>query len=432
VATLDPRDRLSARVLVVDDDPTIRTALAEAIRELGLAEVSVAASAEDAIGRLESESAPDLVITDLRMRALDGMDLLRLVKSRSPESRVVLMTAYHDVGTAVDAMREGASDFLCKPFDLSTLRDLVSRLLGARREQSLEVGATKFGPAILEAGSSDSPSAQLLADRYELLEEVGRGATATVYRAMDRRHDRSVAVKVMRREVARSIGVDRFLGEITIAASLQHPHVLTLIDSGRRNGVPFYVMPYIPGPSLRRRLDDGRMEIGEAVTMLRDIADALAAAHALDIVHRDVKPENVLLSGRHAWVADFGVARALRGAADSGSTLTGALIGTPLYMAPEQALAAGDVDPRADIYALGVMGWEMLAGKPPFSGPTARAVLTAHMTAAPEPLRELRPEVPGMLDDTVMRCLSKDPEDRWQAAAELSRGFDRCLARMHA
>jgi serine/threonine protein kinase len=192
------------------------------------------------------------------------------------------------------------------------------------------------------------------------------------------------------------------------------------------------VMPYIPGPSLRRRLDDGRMEIGEAVTMLRDIADALAAAHALDIVHRDVKPENVLLSGRHAWVADFGVARALRGAADSGSTLTGALIGTPLYMAPEQALAAGDVDPRADIYALGVMGWEMLAGKPPFSGPTARAVLTAHMTAAPEPLRELRPEVPGMLDDTVMRCLSKDPEDRWQAAAELSRGFDRCLARMHA
>lgn len=424
----NPGERLSARVLVVDDDPTIRTALAEAIREIGRAEVSVASSAEDAIARLERGGAPDLVITDLRMRALDGMDLLRLVKSRSPETEVVLMTAYHDVGTAVDAMREGASDFLCKPFDLSTLRELVARLLGAERTGVTGSGSGGGSASIGTGAHAAGAAPELLGERYELLEEAGRGATATVYRARDLRHDRSVAVKVMRREVARSIGVDRFLGEIMIAARLQHPHVLTLIDSGRWNGVPFYVMPFIAGPSLRKRLDRGPLDMDAAVVMIQDMADALAVAHELGIVHRDVKPENVLLSGRHAWVADFGVARALRGAADMGSTLTGALIGTPLYMAPEQAFAAGEVDPRADLYALGVMAYEMLAGEPPFRGTTARAILTAHMVEEPEPLRSRRPDVPETLEETVMRCLRKDPDDRWQDGVTLSRSLERSLS----
>jgi len=170
------------------------------------------------------------------------------------------------------------------------------------------------------------------------------------------------------------------------------------------------------------------METDAAVVMIQDMADALAAAHELGIVHRDVKPENVLLSGRHAWVADFGVARALRGAADTGSTLTGALIGTPLYMAPEQAFAAGEVDPRADLYALGVMAYEMLAGEPPFRGKTARAILTAHMVEEPEPLRSRRPDVPEILEETIMRCLRKDPDDRWQDGVSLSRSLERSLS----
>ena len=264
----------------------------------------------------------------------------------------------------------------------------------------------------------------LLAGRYALESEVGHGAMAVVYRARDRKHDRDVAVKLLRREVALSLGVDRFLEEIRIAARLHHPHILTLIDSGELNGAPYFVMPFVAGLSLRRwLLEHRRMPAAVAAALLRDVADALAAAHTAGIVHRDVKPENVLLSGQHAWVADFGVAKALGGAAAVGSTLTGTMIGTPLYMAPEQGYGDDGVDGRADIYALGVVAYELLCGEPPFNGTNATAVLAAHLTAEAPPPRARRPDIPSGLEDVVMKCLAKDPRHRWPDAASLARGF---------
>lgn len=358
------------------------------------------------------------------------------------------MTAYHDVGTAVSALREGAADFLCKPFDLRELRAVLGRLLGppAGRAEATdarpgavrpargpidvtEQGATAGAASQSRAAPAQGRRAALLADRYEIEEEVGRGAMATVFRARDHRHGRSVAVKVLRKEVASSIGVDRFLGEIRIAARLHHPHILTLIDSGRQEGVPFYVMPFVDGPSLRCLLEDrGPMPVSRAAALLGDIADALGAAHALGIVHRDVKPENVLLSGRHGWVADFGVAKALWDAAGAGSTLTGTAIGTPIYMAPEQVAGGADVDQRADIYALGVLAFEMLSGRPPFTGPGTRAVLAAHLSAEPPSLRGLQPRVPAGLEETVMMCLAKDPDRRWPDTGSLSRSLSEFVA----
>jgi serine/threonine protein kinase len=205
-----------------------------------------------------------------------------------------------------------------------------------------------------------------------------------VFRARDARHDRHVAVKVLRQGVAASIAGDRFLREIQITARLHHPHCLTLIDSGEWNGAPFFVMPFVDGPSLRKLLDaEGRVPASRVAGLLRDVASALAAAHAIGIVHRDVKPENVLLSGPHAWVTDFGVARALGDAADARATSIGSAIGTPEYMAPEQCTGATDVDHRADICALGVVAYELLSGRSPFSRDSVRAILAAHLTAEP-------------------------------------------------
>lgn len=398
---------MNPRILVVDDDAAIRSTLSEALADGGAAEIGVAASAEEAIRILDGSAVPDIVLTDIRMRGLDGLDLLRVVRQRAPTCKVVLMTAYHDVGTAVSAMREGAADFLCKPFDLHELRQTLDRLLHTQ-------------PA------SGGGGIGVMGERYTLEEEVGRGAMAVVYRARDHRHDRDVAVKLLRREVALSIGVDRFLDEIRITARLQHPHILTLIDSGRWDGVPFFVVPLIRGPSLRRwSVDHGPMPVAMAAALLRDVADALAAAHASGIVHRDVKPENVLLSDRHAWVADFGVARALRGAAAVGSTLTGTVVGTPIYMAPEQAGGEETLDGRADIYSLGIVAYELLCGEPPFAGSSPQSILAAHLTRDPQPLGTRRPGLPAGLEEIVMRCLSKDPDRRWAHADSLARSFGR-------
>lgn len=417
---------MSARILIVDDDAAIRLALAEALRDGDTAEIDVASSAEEALRMFDAQAPPDIVLTDLRMQGLDGMDLLHALRQRSPSSRVVLMTAYHDVGTAVRAMREGASDFLCKPFDLNAVRAVLSRLLGSSRVAT-EGGHAPLGrPRAESTAPGDNSPRIVLAERYVVEGEIGHGAMATVFRARDARHDRSVAVKVLRREVAAAIGADRFLREIRMTASLHHPHVLTLIDSGEWDGVPFFVMPFVDGLSLRRRLEDGGPMRGvEAAALLRDVADALATAHALGIVHRDVKPENVLLSGRHAWVADLGVACALWGAVEANSTTPGTAVGTPSYMAPEQALGDEEIDHRADIYALGVLGYELLTGQPPFTGSTARAILASHVSAEATPLRALRPEIPVELEAAVHKCLAKEPGDRWPDAETLSRRFAR-------
>ena len=259
-----------------------------------------------------------------------------------------------------------------------------------------------------------------LASRYSIEREVGAGGMATVYLAEDLKHHRQVAIKVLKPEYAATVGPERFLREIEIAAQLHHPHILPLHDSGDAGGFLYFVMPYVPERSLRSRLDtEGRLPIADAVRVLRDVADALAHAHQRGVVHRDIKPENVLLSGHHALVTDFGVAKAMSEAAD-GQHLTGAgiTLGTPTYMAPEQAAAEPNLDHRLDIYALGVLAYEMLTGRPPFERPTVPQLLTAHMTQAADPVSRHRDDVPPELEQVVMRCLEKEPADRLQSAEE--------------
>ncbi len=260
-----------------------------------------------------------------------------------------------------------------------------------------------------------------LTKRYALDREIGSGGMATVYLAEDLKHHRKVAVKVLRPELAASMGSDRFFREIEIAAQLQHPHILPLLDYGEADGLLYYVMPYVEGESLRERLvRHGELPIPEAARILSEVADALAYAHARGVVHRDIKPDNVLLSGRHALVTDFGVAKAVSEATGRQQlTTAGVSLGTPAYMAPEQAAADPQTDHRADIYALGVVGYEMLAGVAPFTGPTAQAVLSAHMTQDPQPVVQRRASVPPLFAEVIMRCLAKRPSDRWQRAAEV-------------
>ncbi|MCH7716791.1 MAG: serine/threonine protein kinase, partial [Gemmatimonadetes bacterium] len=260
-----------------------------------------------------------------------------------------------------------------------------------------------------------------LADRYAIEREIGQGGMATVYLAEDVKHHRKVAVKVLRPELAAVLGADRFLREIDIAAKLQHPHILTLIDSGEADGFLYYVMPFVDGESLRSKLAREReLPMQEAVRIIREVVDALVNAHAIGVVHRDIKPDNVLLSGRHAVVTDFGIAKAVSEATGAQQiTTAGVALGTPAYMAPEQAVADPNVDHRADIYAVGVMAYEMLAGEPPFAGANPQAVLSAHVTETPKAVTESRTTVSPELGAVIMKCLEKKPADRWQSAEEL-------------
>ena len=260
-----------------------------------------------------------------------------------------------------------------------------------------------------------------LADRYRIERELGSGGMATVYLAQDLKHERRVAVKVLRPELAAALGPDRFHREIKIAANLHHPHILPLYDSGEADGFLYYVMPYEEGQSLRDRLaHEGELPITEAVRILRDVADALAHAHKHGVVHRDIKPDNVLLSERHALVTDFGVAKAVSEATGTQQLTTeGVALGTPAYMSPEQAAADRRIDHRADIYAVGALAYELLTGRPPFVGTSPQEVLAAHVTQAVEPITKHRETVPPALAQLVMRCLEKKPADRWQTAEQL-------------
>ncbi len=244
---------------------------------------------------------------------------------------------------------------------------------------------------------------------------------ATVYLAEDLKHDRKVAVKVLRPELAAALGPDRFTREIRIAARLQHPHILPLLDSGQADGFLFYVMPYVDGQSLRDRLArEGELPVHEAVRLLVEITDALAFAHAQGVVHRDIKPDNILLSGRHALVMDFGVAKAVSEATGRHTlTSVGVALGTPAYMAPEQATADPNIDHRVDIYAVGVMAYELLSGRTPFQGLTPQQMLAAHVTEDPAPVGRYRPSLSPALQAVVMRCLAKHASDRWQTAQDL-------------
>jgi tRNA A-37 threonylcarbamoyl transferase component Bud32 len=259
-----------------------------------------------------------------------------------------------------------------------------------------------------------------LADRYAVESEIGRGGMATVYLAEDLKHKRKVAIKVLHPELAASAGGDRFLREIEIAAGLEHAHILSLIDSGEADGLLYFVMPYVEGESLRDRLERERqLPIDEAIRIAREVADGLGHAHRQGVVHRDIKPANVLLSEGHALIADFGVARAVS-VEGQALTRTGLAVGTPSYMSPEQAAGTEEVGARSDLYALGCMLYEMLAGEPPLTGPTPQATATLRLTETATSLPVLRETVPGGLDRVVSRALAKSPADRYGTVEELA------------
>jgi serine/threonine-protein kinase len=252
-----------------------------------------------------------------------------------------------------------------------------------------------------------------LADRYDVERKLGEGGMAGVYLAQDRRHGRQVAVKVLREDVSAAVGADRFLHEVQVAANLQHPHILALYDSGEAKGLLYYVMPYVEGESLRQRLErEGRLPMPEAVRIAREAAEALAYAHRLGIVHRDVKPENILLLDGHALVADFGIARATDVPHEGKLTHPGVVIGTPEYMSPEQASGESHIDGRSDVYSLGCVLYEMLAGDPPFQGRSATTLLARHSLEQVPALRIVRESIPEELEETVLGALGKTPADR--------------------
>jgi Tol biopolymer transport system component/tRNA A-37 threonylcarbamoyl transferase component Bud32 len=334
---------------------------------------------------------------------------------------------------AVDAILQAA--LACEP---ERREAVVAAACGA--DEALRVEITSLLAAHIETADDflERPAAEALATppiagrlatalarRYAIEREIARGGMATVYLARDLRHGRQVAIKVLREELAAAVGAERFLAEIRVTASLQHPHILPLFDSGNADGLLWYAMPFVEGETLRSRLArEGPLPVADAMRLAREVADALEHAHTRGIVHRDVKPENVLLQDGHALVADFGIALALEQAGGERITRTGFALGTPQYMAPEQAAGERALDARVDVYALGAVLHEMLAGEPPFAAPTRQAVVRRMMHELPPALTMLRPDVTPFVDAAVRRALAKRPDDRFRSAA----AFDRALA----
>jgi serine/threonine-protein kinase len=335
---------------------------------------------------------------------------------------------------AVDAILRGA---LAREADLreAFVRDACAGDEALRREvASLLSAHDRMTENFLErpvvealAGTPIAPShaernavrlAEALADRYAIEGEIARGGMASVHLARDLKHGRRVAIKVMRDEVSAAVGAERFLEEIRVTALLQHPHILPLFDSGSVGGLLWYAMPFVEGETLRSRLTrEGRLPVDDAVRLAGEVADALEHAHARGIVHRDIKPENVLLQEGHALVADFGIALALEHAGGERLTRTGLTLGTPQYMAPEQAAGERAIDARADVYALGTMVYEMLVGEPPFASGSRQAVLLRILREPAPALATLRPDVSPSLDAAVRQALEKRPDRRFAGAA---------------
>ena len=260
-----------------------------------------------------------------------------------------------------------------------------------------------------------------LGDRYRIERELGQGGMATVYLAEDLKHDRKVAIKVLRPELAAALGAERFLAEIRTTAKLQHPHILPLLDSGDADGLLYYVMPLAQGESLHDRLArEKQLPIDETIRIIQQVASGLDFAHRHGVIHRDIKPDNILLHDGEALLADFGIALALRDADRTRLTETGLSLGTPQYMSPEQALSERDLDARADVYSLGAVTYEMLAGEPPVSGSTSRAIIAKLLTERPTSVRLLRDSVPPSVDRALMRALEKTPTDRFGTAREFA------------
>ncbi|MGB5526383.1 MAG: protein kinase, partial [Gemmatimonadota bacterium] len=267
-----------------------------------------------------------------------------------------------------------------------------------------------------------------LADRYAIESEIGRGGMAVVYLAEDLRHGRRVAIKVLHPELTATLGHERFLQEIKTVASLQHPHILPLYDSGEADGLLYYVMPFAEGESLRQRLDrEGQLSVDESLRIAIEVADGLDYAHRKGVVHRDIKPGNILLTEGHATIADFGLARAIAVATEDRMTSTGLGVGTPLYASPEQATAQETLDGRTDIYSLGCVVYEMLAGEPPLTGATPKMIHARRMSETPTPLHSVRDTVTPTTDHAVARALARVPADRYATAAEFRKALQGAL-----
>src|SRR6476620_1893423 len=255
--------------------------------------------------------------------------------------------------------------------------------------------------------------AMALGERYRVEREVGRGGMAVVFLAEDLKHHRRVAIKLLKPELSAVLGSERFLREIELAATLQHPHILPLYDSGQAGSLLYYVMPFAEGESLRQRLArEQQLPLDAALQITREVGSALQYAHEHGVVHRDIKPDNIMLSGGQAVVADFGIARALEAASPERLTQSGMAVGTPQYMSPEQA-AAGTVDSRSDQYSLACTLYEMLIGEPPFSGTSANAVIARHSLEPVPSLRVVRQAVPAAVETAIMRAMAKTPADRF-------------------
>ena len=270
-----------------------------------------------------------------------------------------------------------------------------------------------------------------LGSGYTVERELGGGGMSLVFVAQDHRLARLVAIKLLLPSLAATVSVDRFQREIMLAARLQHPHIVPVLSAGELNNLPYFIMPFIQGESLRARVTRGPLSVRETVGIMKDVAKALSYAHGHGVVHRDIKPDNILLAAGSAVVTDFGVAKAILSARDQSAaarqkTITGIgfAAGTPTYMAPEQAAADPDVDARADIYALGIVAYEMLAGAPPFHRRTPQALLKAHLSEPPPPLATRRYEVPQALDKLISQCLEKEPSRRPKSASEIARALE--------
>ncbi len=330
------------------------------------------------------------------------------------------------IDAVLDAAPEHRAALIIKLAEGNTAQQHALEHLVAECERDTplldRVAAERFDGLAIEPRDSLLPD--LLGDRYRVGRELGRGGMARVYLARDLKLGRDVAIKVIRPELSASLGHDRFLREIEIAARLRHPNIVPLHDSGEVAGSLYFVMPYEEGPSLRERLSqDGALPVADALNVLRDVARALAYAHDHGVVHRDVKPDNVMLSGGAAVVTDFGIAKAVSAALTdvSGPTLTqtGSAIGTPAYMAPEQATGDPSTDHRADIYSFGCLAYEVFTGQPPFHKQSMHEVIAAHIATVPRPVTVLRADVPPAVTELIARCLEKSPAERPQSARNL-------------
>ncbi|MBI4501019.1 MAG: protein kinase [Gemmatimonadetes bacterium] len=406
-----------AAILVVDDEAGIREFMLESLATQGH-EIAQAASGAEALDLLRARPF-DVMFTDLKMPgALDGIHLLREARRDWPDLKVIVLTAYGTVGTAVEAMKLGAHDYLEKPISGPTeLRILVSRALEARGQVpgNASLNGDPVKGLALEVGRALGPD-------YQVQDPIGQGGYAVVFRVRDRNLERWLAVKVLRPELGAVEEIaERFRCEARTAARLFHPNIVPVYFVGRERDVPFLVMPLVAGESLsaavRRR---GPFPLPEAMRVARDVADALDFAHQAGVIHRDVKPDNILLesaTGR-SLLSDFGIARAV--AHGSRETGPGVVLGTPHYVSPEQAAGEPELGPRSDVYSLGVVVYEMLAGRPPFDGPTARSILTQQVTAAPPPIGG-RAGLNGRIENVIRKALAKDPAERFSSAGELVR-----------